>query len=734
LNDAQWRELQECASRLDVALKSGPEQLDLRQFLPSPDAPHRRAVLLELIKTELEARYRRGQSCRLEDFVRRYPELGGPDALPDSLVYEEFRMRRLHGERPELDEYRSRFPGQFKGLCRLSELDRSIGIAAEREHEPSRVGAPSDPSAPSLRELSGYEKLELIGHGAFGEVWKALAPGGVEVALKVVMLNLDHEATRRELKALDKIRRLRHPFLLQTHSFGMIDGKLTVVMELADESLNDRFKKNKDKWSSAEPGDELVNYIAQAAEALDYLQSQQVSHRDIKPQNILILRGFAKVADFGFLRGQGQGLEEASLVCGTPVYMAPEVWAQQVSRHSDQYSLAATYVHMRLAHPVFEGSFHEIFMHHINSAPNLDALPAGEQTVLKRALAKKPDDRFPSCAAFAEALREAAGVKRPVPVPAAPRPRWQWLTVGVAVIAVLSLLAVLLADKFKKAPGPTADWVPPGWVREDGTELVQDSNGRKFYQRIWRDVGGQRVTMVAVPRDGPNDPATFYMMDNKVWNDLYRVFDEDERSKALKQKYAPPGSNLELVPKEPQWKRGAYVIDPNAPGRGPDAPPFFGVDGPKGRLLVFRVTVTEAHCFAEWLGGRLPSREQWRKAAGDGDPDRVGPFAGPRDKTGFAVGLMETGPWPVDQGDRDVSIHGVRQMAANGREWTRDLNDGTTIPLTTVIVREPRAHTMGRSYESGSPPLTFKEMSIEYAVPVTKPDHTVSFRVVLEAE
>jgi hypothetical protein len=588
---------------------------------------------------------------------------------------------------------------------------------------------PNDPS--TLRELSGYEKLELLGHGAFGEVWKALAPGGVEVAIKVVMLNLDHQATRRELKALDKIRRLRHPFLLQTHSFGMMEGKLTIVMELADESLSDRFKKCKDQWSSPEPGEELVNYIAQAAEALDYLQSQQISHRDIKPQNILVLRGFAKVADFGFLRGQGEGLEEASQICGTPVYMAPEAWAQQVSRRSDQYSLAATYAHMRLGHPVFQGSFHEIFLHHINSAPNLEALPAIEQEVLKRALAKNPDDRFPTCAAFAAALREATGAKRPVPMPATPRSRWPRLVVGTLALAVFVLLALLLADKFKKAPAPAADWLPQGWAAEDGAAFIQDRNGSRFFQRIGRDVGGQHVVMVAVPRDGPNDPATFYMMENKVWNDFYKIFDDDSQAKALFKKYAPPGSGLEtLVPKEPLWKRGAYV--PQAADHGPDTPPFFGVDGPKGRLPVFRVTVTQAHCFAEWLGGRLPTREQWRKAAGADDPSRVGPFVGPPEKQGFAV-AQDTGPWPVDRGDLDVSIHGCRQMAANGREWTRDLNDGKTLPLTE-FVREPRAYTMGRSYEAKSPPLTFKEMQTDNSLPVTRTDPTVSFRFVLEWE
>jgi hypothetical protein len=370
-------------------------------------------------------------------------------------------------------------------------------------------------------------------------------------------------------------------------------------------------------------------------------------------------------------------------------------------------------------------------MHHINSAPNLDALPPDEQAVLKRALAKNPDDRFPSCVAFAQALREAAGAKGPVPAPPAPRPRWPRLVLAALAIAVLALLAMLLLDKFKKAPAPVADWLPPGWAPEDAAQFVQDRNERRFYPRIWRDVGGQRVIMVLVPREGPNDPATFYIMENKAWNDLYQVFDEDPQSKALFEKYKL--GDTPLVPAEPLWKRGAYVVDQQAPGRGPDTPPFFGVDGPKGRLPVFRVTVTQAHCFAEWLGGRLPSRAQWRKAAGDDDPSRVGPFDGKPDRQGFAIGLMNEGPWPVDRGDRDISIHGCRQMAANGKEWTRDLNDGKTVPVTS-FVREPRAYWMGRSYESTLLPLTFNEMQKENSLPVTRSEYDISFRVVLEFE
>src|SRR5207249_4311193 len=132
-------------------------------------------------------------------------------------------------------------------------------------------------------------------------------------------------------------------------------------------------------------------------------------------------------------------------------------------------------------------------------------------------------------------------------------------------------------------------------------------------------------------------------------------------------------------------------------------------------LPVFRVTVTEAHCFAEWLDGRLPSRRQWRKAAGWGqDAGRPGPFDGsPEDKKDLAIGL-EDGPWPVDRGNRDVSIHGCRQMASNGCEWTRDLADDakqTEIPIEEMIL-PPYVFKEGQSYLS-SEPLTYRTMAAE---------------------
>jgi formylglycine-generating enzyme required for sulfatase activity len=263
--------------------------------------------------------------------------------------------------------------------------------------------------------------------------------------------------------------------------------------------------------------------------------------------------------------------------------------------------------------------------------------------------------------------------------------------------------------------------------------VVAKQTGRRYYRRLARDVAGQRVVLVVVPQNASEDPRTFYAMENKVWNDLYAAFLADPESKRLLKKYSSRPGCESLVSATPLWKRGAYAPDVNP---DPNKEPFFGVEGPqKGRLPVFRVTVTEAHCFAEWLGGRLPSRKQWRKAAGLGEDDRPGPFSGDPDQTeGLAVNLSK-GPWPVDQGGRDVSIYGCRQMASNGYEWTRDLpesNPGTSgeIPLEKMNLA-PLVVRQGQSYLAGEP-LTFQAMAEPGVAKCTEAPFDVSFRVVLE--
>jgi formylglycine-generating enzyme required for sulfatase activity len=176
-----------------------------------------------------------------------------------------------------------------------------------------------------------------------------------------------------------------------------------------------------------------------------------------------------------------------------------------------------------------------------------------------------------------------------------------------------------------------------------------------------------------------------------------------------------------------EWQKGGWASKSE---KTPEDSPF-GVNGPeKGRLPVFRVTVTEAHCFAEWLGGRLPTRRQWRKAAGRDDDDRQGPFDGdPKNTKDLAVNLSE-GPWPVDKGQRDVSLYGCRQMASNGFEWTRDLDDNEEIPLEQMLSIR-RVYTLGQTYLA-SEPLTFQAMAEPRVQPCTDAVYDISFRVVLE--
>jgi serine/threonine protein kinase len=768
LSSQEWQDLCDRAGRLEETLSAGAASVDLRDFLPSPEAQHRRAVLCELVKTEMEVRYRQGHGVWLDEFCERYPELGGREGLPADLIYEEYRVRRLYGDRPDLGSYRERFPSQFEQVQQLvrqnpvpepkpqaeqptpSDYHTLVPSAdgpqpvpapspppkpaktnspapAATFADPNKVAAPSTPFQSTsdlvLTGGLGYQKLERLGRGEFGEVWRALAPGGVEVAVKIITRTLDHEASQRELKVLEKIRQLRHPFLLQAHQYQAERDHLVIVMELADGSLSDRFKECKAKGLPGIPAEELVTYFTQAAEALDFLHTQHLAHRDIKPQNLLRLRGYAKLADFGLARQQDRSVDDASMLCGTPHYMAPEVWRGQISMHSDQYSLAATYVEMRLGRRVFSGKTpFEIAENHIKSEPQLDPLPAAEQAVLKRALAKDPSQRFPTCVAFAKALQEAVLPKKVEPPPTNWRAR---ALVGSLALALVVMLCAFVYVKTRPEP----IWLPspPGWRAENANDLVTDpTTGHKFYRRIVRDVNGQKVVMIAIPPSSPADPPLFYIMENKVWNDLYAAFMASPEAERLFEKYRSREGGDQLFSKDKdQWKDGA-----DAPGARPPRLKL-GVGEGRGRMPVFRVTVTEAHCFAEWLGGRLPKRIQWLKAAGALDPNASdGPFDGPPD--GIAVNLGKEGPWPVDQGQQDVSVYGCRQVAGNGKEWTRTMQDPETleIPLLEIISERP-VLTCGQSYLAQKP-LTYKDMMLPNSESCFAAKEDISFRIVLQ--
>ncbi|WP_168565876.1 protein kinase domain-containing protein [Crateriforma spongiae] len=260
--------------------------------------------------------------------------------------------------------------------------------------------------APGYEPFSGYVLEEKIGEGGFGEVWRADAPGGIKKAVKFVFGATDENRGSRELKSLERIKGVHHPFLLTLDRFGIVNDQLVIVTELADGSLEEVFKRHCDRGSCGIPRKALLAYLHDAADALDYLHSKyQLQHLDIKPGNLLLVGGHVKVADFGLLKDLREA--DCSIVGGlTPTYAPPEVFDGRPSLHSDQYSLGVMYQEMLTGARPFNGrTIAQLATQHVHGSPNLNALPACDQPIVARALEKDPTRRFDSCADFVDALR-----------------------------------------------------------------------------------------------------------------------------------------------------------------------------------------------------------------------------------------------------------------------------------------------------------------------------------------
>ncbi len=270
--------------------------------------------------------------------------------------------------------------------------------------------------------LKGYRLIERLGRGGFGEVWKVEAPGGLLKAVKFVFGDLDamDEESRpaeQELKALKRVREIRHPYILSLERFDAVDGQLIIVMELADRNLWDRFRECRGQGLTGIPREELLRYMEEAAEALDLMNGHyQIQHLDIKPQNLFLVYNHIKVGDFGLAKLL-EGVRATVTGGVTPVYAAPETFEGWVSRFSDQYSLAIVFQELLTGSRPFNGAnTRQLLMQHINGTPELGPLSISDRATIARGLSKKPDDRWPTCAEMVRALR-TSGVSPPPPTP-----------------------------------------------------------------------------------------------------------------------------------------------------------------------------------------------------------------------------------------------------------------------------------------------------------------------------
>ena len=313
---------------------------------------------------------------------------------------------------------------------------------------------------PGSEVVPGYRLVRLLGQGGFGEVWEAKAPGDFPVALKFI--RLDQGAARPELRSLQILRTIRHPNMLDVQWAVEKADRLVIAMPLCDQSLHDRYQECVKQGLSGIPREELLGYMREAARALDFLNEGRhttadgcrvaVQHRDIKPHNIFLTGGAARVADFGLAKIVNETLASHSGPM-TPQYAPPEFFHDQVTSTSDQYSLAVTFCQLQSGRIPFSGSLHNVINAILHEEPDLRPLPEEDRPVVARALAKLPQQRWKTCQEFVERLEKKA--------PAAVAPRASCLQTMATEVRgrTLQLLEGARSSELTWAPAGTSNHI-----------------------------------------------------------------------------------------------------------------------------------------------------------------------------------------------------------------------------------------------------------------------------------
>ncbi|MFQ5942408.1 MAG: serine/threonine protein kinase [Anaerolineales bacterium] len=266
------------------------------------------------------------------------------------------------------------------------------------------------------KQLGRYQVVSPLGEGGMAAVYKAFQPGMDRyVALKILPQQYarDAEFTGRFEQEAKVIAKLQHPHVLPVHDYGEADDYTYIVMPLVETgTLADLLRGQKPMSLQR-----IRIIITQLGDALDYAHSQGLIHRDIKPSNVLIdKRGNCLLTDFGIAKmveGTKHFTQTGGIV-GTPHYMSPEQGGgDPLTPQSDIYSLGVVLYEMVTGRVPFDAEtpMAVVIKHMTDPLPppstlNPDVSPALESVILK-AMAKRPKDRFESAAAMVRAVRLA---------------------------------------------------------------------------------------------------------------------------------------------------------------------------------------------------------------------------------------------------------------------------------------------------------------------------------------
>lgn len=262
----------------------------------------------------------------------------------------------------------------------------------------------------------GIKLLQLRGRGGFADVWEASTAKGEKLALKFMQSKNSFNSSR-EVRLIQAIQKLSHPNILRLDRVWTIPGYIVVAMELADGSLLDLLEVYLNDYRLPLSAELALHYLQQIACALDYLNAKKhvydgrtvgFQHCDVKPSNLLLVGETVKLADFGTCT-VSSALTNTCERCGTLEFAAPEVHRGFLNDKCDQYSLAVTYYHMRTGGFPFPPPPPNFSRSYSYRRPNADLslITPPERPAIAQALDIEPNNRWPSCVAFARALVDA---------------------------------------------------------------------------------------------------------------------------------------------------------------------------------------------------------------------------------------------------------------------------------------------------------------------------------------
>lgn len=367
-------------------------------------------------KGEFDAAFAHLKDCRWSVYVA--------DLL--AALAADMESRRAYASALRVYQYMSEQSGEWaKRLSgRVSRLKQAMEVVSGER--PASGAQTLILSAKDIHppKLGRYTIERVLGQGAMGTVYLGSDPKiGRRVAIKTLNLASEfleedlQEARARFQREAETAGRLRHPNIVTIYDVGEEGDLSYIAMDyLSGSPLSEFIEEDKRL-----PPSHVFSLLAQAADGLAYAHEQGIVHRDIKPANLIYDATNERlvITDFGIARLTDESRTKTGTIVGSPNYMSPEqIEGRDVDGRSDIFSLGVTLYQLLSGQLPFQGdSLAAVAYAIVKQEPEdisrlVNGLPRGTSTMLKRALAKKPEKRFPSADLMAEALRKLAAAGR----------------------------------------------------------------------------------------------------------------------------------------------------------------------------------------------------------------------------------------------------------------------------------------------------------------------------------